>query len=249
MHEGMARWLSSFSELVGIIILKEKNERVYKRIKREVKRVGILRFADVILFRFYYRLFCAKKDAVWEHEQLSLSRRSYPANLDKIPVLETHSPNSKEARRFIENLAPDIMIARCKTILRKSIFSIPTAGTFVMHPGICPEYRNAHGCFWALANDDLENVGMTLLKVDKGVDTGSVFGYYTYDFDEINESHNVIQHRVVLENLKEMEAKLVSVFTGEALPLDTAGRKSATWGQPWLTAYLKWKYKARRRKT
>src|SRR3989442_11556008 len=29
-----------------------------------------------------------------------------------------------------------------------------------------------------------------------GVDTGSVFGYYTCDFDEMNDSHVVIQHRV-----------------------------------------------------
>jgi len=36
-----------------------------------------------------------------------------------------------------------------------------------MHPGICPEYRNSHGCFWALANDDPERVGVTLLQIDK----------------------------------------------------------------------------------
>ena len=51
-----------------------------------------------------------------------------------------------------------------------------------MHPGICPEYRNAHGCFWALANRDLNKVGMTLLRIDKGVDTGPTFGYYTYPY-------------------------------------------------------------------
>jgi hypothetical protein len=30
------------------------------------------------------------------------------------------------------------MIARCKTLLAGRIFTIPTVGTFVMHPGICP---------------------------------------------------------------------------------------------------------------
>ena len=54
--------------------------------------------------------------------------------------------------------------ARCKVILKEKIFGIPRVGTFVMHPGICPEYRNAHGCFWALVRRDLERVGMTLLR-------------------------------------------------------------------------------------
>src|SRR5436309_328007 len=32
--------------------------------------------------------------------------------------------------------------------------SLPARGTFVLHTGICPEYRNAHGCFWALARSE-----------------------------------------------------------------------------------------------
>ncbi len=70
-----------------------------------------------------------------------------------------------------------------------------------MHPGICPEYETRMDVFKAFTNRDLNKVGMTLLKVDKGVDTGPAFGYYTYPFDEMHESHIVIQHRVVLENL------------------------------------------------
>ena len=77
-----------------------------------------------------------------------------------------------------------------------------------MHPGVCPEYRNAHGCFWALANGDAERVGMTLLKVDAGVDTGPVYGYYGCRYDESRDSHVVIQSRVVFDNLDTLRAKL-----------------------------------------
>ena len=42
---------------------------------------------------------------------------------------------------------------------------------------------------------------MTLLRVDRGVDTGPVYGYFSYPFDERRESHHVIQQRVVLDNL------------------------------------------------
>lgn len=244
---GLSRWLASFSNLAGIIVLKERKHRVYKRIRREMARVGIIRFIDVVTFRIYYKFFLSKKDSIWEQEKLQEVYLTYPKIHDDIPILKTHSPNSEESEAFIKEVNPDIMIARCKTLLKKSIYSLPSKGTFVMHPGVCPEYRNAHGCFWALANNDLTKVGMTLLQIDEGVDTGPVYSYFRYDFDEINESHIVIQHRVVLENLQELKKKLISIYNGDAIPLETTGRESHAWGQPWLTAYIKLKFNARRR--
>jgi len=247
-EEGLARWLASFSDLVGIVVLRETKQRMGRRIKREVKRVGLARFLDVLSFRFYYKLFIARGDRDWEAKTLKEMCKEF-AGTNGVPILRTSSPNSSEAEQFIRESRPDVVIARCKTLLKESIFSIPAKGTFVMHPGICPEYRNAHGCFWALANGDYQKVGMTLLRIDKGVDTGPVYGYYSYDYDESRESHIRIQHRVVLENLPVLEEKLKEIYAGRAIPLDTRGRPSATWGQPWLSSYLKLKRRARHRKS
>ncbi|MGI8555999.1 MAG: formyltransferase family protein [Pyrinomonadaceae bacterium] len=243
-RDGMARWLASFSELTGVIVLREKGGRKLKRVRREIERVGVLRFLDVTAFRFYYKMFLAKTDASWENEKIEELRRTY-ADFSA-PVLITHSPNSKEAEEFIKTQKPDIMIARCKVILNKRIFSLSAIGTFVMHPGICPEYRNAHGCFWALSRGDFEKVGMTLLKVDAGVDTGKIYGFYSYPFDSKNESHVRIQTRVVLDNLPQLEIKLKEIAGGNAATIDVAGRASGVWGHPWLTRYLAWKRRARR---
>ena len=246
-REGMARWLASFSDVVGLVLLQESHRRFWSQICREVKRVGLTRFLDVAAFRFYYRLVLSKRDRLWENQRLNELRDLYSEMAPQTPILYTISPNTPQVERFITEARPDIVIARCKMLLKENIFSIPPQGTFVMHPGICPEYRNSHGCFWALANDDLSNVGMTLIRINKGVDSGPVYGYYRYEFDEINESHIVIQHRVVFESLNALKAKLLEISDGTATPLDTSGRQSATWGAPWLTSYLKWKQKARRR--
>jgi hypothetical protein len=243
-REGLARWLSSYTDLTGIIVLRENRQRIWKRIKREFKRSGPIRFFDVLAFRIYYKFLLAGPDQKWEQSKLEELRRTYP-KLNDVPILDTHSPNTPEAEKFIKELRPDIMVARCKSLLKENIFSIPTRGTYVMHPGVCPEYRNAHGCFWALANGDYEKVGMTLLRIDKGVDTGPTYGYYSYPYDEINESHIVVQARVVLDNLTVLKGKLEEIYRGEANPIDTNGRHSATWGQPWLTRYARWKIRAR----
>jgi hypothetical protein len=242
----LARWLSSFSNLVGVVVIQEPASRTWKRVKREVKRIGTLRFLDALAFRFYYRIFLAGKDRRWELHELREKCLAYGDLASSTEFLKAPSPNTPEAEAFVRRLKPDLVVARCKVILKESVFSIPSKGTLVMHPGICPEYRNAHGCFWALANRDLNKVGMTLLRIDKGVDTGPAFGYYTYPFDEVQESHIVIQHRVVLENLDALRSKFVEIFNGTALPLNTAGRSSAAWGQPWLTKYLEWKSRAKK---
>ena len=188
----------------------------------------------------------AKSDARWEtNERDELSRR-FPAVPAGIPRLITHDPNSREAEHFMRERRPDLTIARCRVLLAERIFAIPPLGTFIMHPGITPEYRNSHGCFWALANRDLDLVGLTLLRIDKGVDTGDVYGYFTYPYDERRESHDVIQKRMFFENLDALRDRLLEVQRGEATPIDTSGRASAAWGQPWLTKYVRWKREARR---
>lgn len=237
-REGLVRWLGSFSTVVGTVAVREPKTRLRRRIAREFNRVGCWRFLDVLAFRAYYALGPRRGDRAWVARELSRLRRWFPA-WPEAPEIVVTSPNSPDARRFVRDQRPDLVIARCKTLLKEEVFSIPRLGTFVMHPGICPEYRNAHGCFWALANGDAGNIGMTLLRVDRGIDTGPVFGYFRLNSDPTRESHVVVQHRVVLEQLDEIRDRLLDIEAGCAVPLDTNGRRSATWGQPWLTAYLK----------
>lgn len=247
LHEqGLARWLASFTTLTGVLVLREPPGRTRQRVKREFKRAGALGFADVVAFRAYYRARWAARDHAWVGRTLDALLARFRGVRDDAPRLVVASPNSPEAARFLRECRPDMAFALCKTLLKPEIFTIPRLGTYVFHPGVCPEYRNAHGCFWALANRDLGKVGMTLLRVDAGVDTGPVYGYFSYPYDEVGESHYVIQNRVVLDNLDAIRDTLLAVRAGTAAPLDTHGRPSGVWGQPRLSAWLRWKRAARR---
>jgi hypothetical protein len=236
-RDGVRRWLGGFSNYVGTVVVQEPHARLRQRIKREIRRVGWWRFADVLAFRLYYKVLQARRDRRWLARQLDGLRRRFPI-IPYAPELIVSSPNDGAAECFIRQQEPDLVIARCKTLLKEQVFSIPRLGTFVMHPGICPEYRNAHGCFWALANGEDEKVGMTLLRIDRGVDTGPVFGYFHATPAE-GDSHVVLEHRAVLEHFDQIRDTLFAIETGTAVPIDTSGRASAAWGQPWLTAALK----------
>ncbi|MCC6316294.1 MAG: formyl transferase [Gemmatimonadaceae bacterium] len=244
--DGLARWLASWSDLAGIVVIEEPGGLLRKRLRREWRRVG-LRIVDVLAQRVHYRLTSAARDRAWIEERVAGLRERFPV-MPRVPTVRVASPNTSEAQRLIADARPDIVLALCKNLLAERVYSIPVHGTIVLHPGICPEYRNAHGCFWALANDDLDRVGMTVLRIDRGIDTGPVLGWFRASYDEVNESHIVIQHRMTLDNLDGIAELLRRVATGKAKPIPVQGRASHEWGQPWLTKLLYWKRQARRRR-
>lgn len=241
----VSRWLASFAELAGIVELEERGAVRWRRLRAEAHRVGVARLLDVLAFRVYYRLAFAADDLAWERTELARAALAWQAPDPATPLLRTHDPNDEAVRAFLEGVAPDLTVARCKWLLRRAIYSVPRLGTFVLHPGICPQYRNAHGCFWALASDDPVNVGMTLLAIDDGIDTGPIYGYYRYAFDALRESHIRIQHRVFLENAAAIRDRLLAICAGDAAPLPVAGVPSRNWGQPWFSAYLSYRRRLR----
>lgn len=245
--EGLASWLAATMRLAGIVEISGDRARLLRVARREVRRGGVVRFLDALAFRAYARLRFGRADAEWTAGEIARLRRRYPVDLRSIPRCLVSDPNDQVARTFIAQHQPDLIVARCKFILKPDVFNLARAGAFALHPGICPEYRNAHGCFWALVNRDLDRVGMTLLRIDRGVDTGPALLQATCRFDEVRESHYVIQQRVVFENLERIGEALLAAGRGRAPePIDTGGRASAVWGQPRLSSYLRWKRAARR---
>jgi len=246
-REGVAAWLASFSDLVGIVELTESSGRTMQRIRAQARRAGVWRLLDVLAFRLYYRVVHAAADRAFERATVKALIERFGRPSAEVPVLHATSVNDPATVAFLRARGPELVIARCKTLLKPAVFQIPSRGTFVLHPGICPEYRNAHGCFWALATDDWNRVGLTLLRIDEGIDTGPVYGYFSYPFDGRNETHVRIQQRVLTENLDAIRDRLLDVTADRVSAFDTSTRTSATWGQPWLTAFLRWKWAARRR--
>src|SRR5215831_1871836 len=104
---GLARWLASFSEVAGIVVIRETRHRMWQRIRREIKRVGLVRFPDVLAFRLYYRFMHASRDGAWEQQRVADLCNTYKELPASVPIVYTQSPNSTEVVEFIRNAAPD----------------------------------------------------------------------------------------------------------------------------------------------
>lgn len=235
-------WLASISDLSGVIVIRNKRNRTLRRVRAEHRRSGLLGLADVVAFRLYYRLFLADVESKKIDQLIERAGGRYAdEETDDVPRITVDDPNNERAKRFLEEHAPEAAVARIKVLLEREIFDVPSAGTYVIHPGICPQYRNAHGCFWALAEDDTENVGYTLLRIDEGIDTGPIYSQGSTEFDSASDGHLYIQYKVVADNLDEIGTALSEAVLGERDSIDVSGRDSDVWGQPRLSAYRRWK--------
>lgn len=78
---------------------------------------------------------------------------------------------------FVQTLSesrPDlIVVAAYGQILPRSILDLPAHGCLNVHASLLPKYRGAGPIQWAILNDEPET-GITIMKMDAGLDTGDI---------------------------------------------------------------------------
>lgn len=85
-------------------------------------------------------------------------------------ITDIHSQHVLEKVRKLE---PDLGLIYGSPILKPALFEIPRLGTLGIHHGKVPEYRGNKTTFWAMYNGE-SSAGVTIQKVNKGLDTGSI---------------------------------------------------------------------------
>lgn len=73
----------------------------------------------------------------------------------------------------VHALKPDLGLIYGSPILKPVLFEIPSLGTLGIHHGKVPEYRGNKTTFWAMYNGE-RVAGVTIQKVNRGLDTGSI---------------------------------------------------------------------------
>ena len=90
-----------------------------------------------------------------------------------IPVFQPQRIR-KDGVEDLKALAPDLCVtAAFGQILSQEILDIPTLGTINVHASLLPRHRGSAPINWAILQGD-ENVGVTTMMTDKGIDTGDM---------------------------------------------------------------------------
>ena len=95
--------------------------------------------------------------------------------------------NNDELKKVIENIKPEIVITIAYgRIIPLKLLEIPKSGWINVHFSLLPRWRGAAPVQWAILNGD-KQTGITVFKLDKGMDTGPV---YLEQVTTINDNEN-----------------------------------------------------------
>ena len=213
---------------------------MWKRLRNEYRRSGLLGTLDVFTFRLFYKISRSKADGVRIQEIMAPCASEFRGAALDASTLVGENVNSTQAQEFLGNSCPDLAIARCKHILRPDVFGIPAKGVVCLSPRALSRVSQFTWLLLGPGGRGTCQCGLTVLRVDFGIYTGPIFGFFSFGFDPPAESHVIIQLRVLTEKVRDIASLLLAVINGRATPGNTTGARSAVWGQPRVTAYLRY---------
>lgn len=158
--------------LIKKVIIESPLPR-FSLVRKRVRKLGLARVFGQILFRVLVVPYLKWSARV----RMAEICRGYELDSSPIPdevILAVGSVNDQDCAAALRQLAPALVVVNGTRIVAPSTLrALP--GPFInTHVGITPRYRGVHGGYWALAQADETNFGVTVHRVDEGIDTGSV---------------------------------------------------------------------------
>lgn len=146
------------------------------------------------------------------------------------------SVNDEHCRQLLKQYKPDIVIVNGTRIISKATLQSVDAAFINIHAGITPQYRGAHGGYWALYNNDNRNFGTTIHLIDAGIDTGAVLKHV---FAQPGNDDNFTTYPIiqVAEGIKALPQVIIDFIDGR-VPVSNNVEKGKMYYQPTIWQYL-----------
>ena len=132
----------------------------------------------------------------------------------KLPLLQPERARNEDFLKQLKGIGPDLMaVAAYGQILPQTILELPRFGCLNVHTSLLPKYRGAAPIQWAILNDE-PRTGVTIMKMDAGLDTGPI----------LSEAQTDIGSQDTSETLHERLAQMGADLLRQTIPDYVAGR-------------------------
>jgi len=132
----------------------------------------------------------------------------------ELPVLQPDRARDESFIAELRALAPELIaVAAYGQILPKAILDLPPHGCLNVHASLLPAYRGASPIQAAILNDDAES-GVTIMRMDEGLDTGDIVSLETTPIDSKDDA----------QSLHDRLARIGGDLLVRTIPEYTAGR-------------------------
>ena len=148
------------------------------------------------------------------------------------------SLNSQDAVDLIKTFNPACIVVAGTRILSREFLQNFRCPILNIHAGITPLYRGVHGAYWALAEKRPELCGVTVHRVDAGIDTGEVLAQETFKPgpEDNFATYPWIQLGLGLQLLVKLLPKVIAERTAMSEPLTSESKLRShptIWGYCW----------------
>lgn len=236
----IARRLVQSSALSLIAVVSEERTQgqldlLRHKLRRCWQRVGLLSTLGLIIelpYLFWQdrRLLAAQQQAWWQG--------ATPAFPPDIPHHVLDNLNSPAAVQLLKEIDADLFIVYGTRILRPETFNCARRGAINVHMGITPEYRGSKSEFWALYRDEPEQVGLTVHRIDAGIDTGGVLAQHRVPVTAVDDEIR-LRNKNVEAAVGVLETVIMDMHAGKAPTVDVSGRQSRLFSTPSMLQYLR----------
>ena len=117
-----------------------------------------------------------KTAPLFENKQDDFERKNFldADSLIDVCPFEAKDINDNDSYALIKDLAPDFGVVFGTRRITQQIIDLFPDGLINVHRGIAQEYRGLDSDLWAIYHDDYHNIGVTIHKVDRELDTGGI---------------------------------------------------------------------------
>lgn len=142
-------------------------------IRKRIKKLGLLHVLGQLAFQVLIAPIL-RRLARERLRQITARFDLSDAPIDASVVTRVRSANSLETMQALAEYAPQVVVVSGTRILSAELLGAVPAIFINIHAGVTPRYRGVHGGYWALAQGDQQNAGVTVHLVDRGIDTGGI---------------------------------------------------------------------------
>lgn len=204
-------------------------------LKKRIKKLGFWKVAGQILFQTSI----AKILNITSEKRKKEILKKYNLDGSEIPaekVIKISSVNDSQCVLLLRKINPEVVIVNGTRIISKNILESVTVKFINIHAGITPKYRNVHGAYWALVNNDSENCGVTVHEVDNGIDTGNIIYQKTI---EVTTKDNFSTYPLLqlAEGIICLKKALADIFSAN-ITFKKNNLESKMWHHPTFGQYL-----------
>lgn len=223
--------LSTEHEVLRVVVEDKEPRGLFLR--RRAKRLGWWTVLGQVLFMLIavpLLTWSGRRRADTLMAQYGFERVPIDSNL----VLRVSSVNAPETETLLCELQPDVIVLHGTRIVKRRVLEATDAVVLNIHAGVTPMFRGVHGGYWALQSGHPEIFGVTLHKVDPGIDTGEVVAQKVCEYTSTDNftTYPLIQ---LGEGLMLLHSTLAKE---EIAPYTPPQQFSRVWYHPTLWGYV-----------